>query len=151
MEFNLGKSATADYVLVETTGAPTSTGEAGDYVLDMQGYDSILWIANVDTAASTTGVLTLYHMHSDSTSTTDMVSCTGAAYIASSATSIDQSCIMLDVQKPLKRYVSVYAAKDVAVRVNVVGLRYNSRKPPIAVGTAAPTTVAKATAVSPST
>lgn len=148
---NLGKSASASYVLVETTGAPTSTGEQGDYVLDMAGYDSVLWIGNIDTVASTTGSFRLYHMHSNSTSTTDMVSCTGADYIVTASTAFDQSCIMLDVQKPLKRYVSVYLYKDVAARVNVVGLRYNARKPPAAAGTAAPYTTAKATAVSPST
>lgn len=151
MSFNLGLDALADYVLVETTGAPTSTAEQGDYVLDMAGFDAVAWIANVDTIASTGQTVKLYHMHSNSTSTTDMVSCTGASYIVETSAALDQTTLILDVQKPLKRYVSVYAYKDGAARINVVGVRYKSRKGPTAVGTAAPSCLAKATVASPST
>lgn len=147
---NLGNSARFFRVLPATTGAPGSTSLQGTVVLDMQGWDAVCWVAILENStASSTGVGKLYHMHSDSTSTTDMVSCTGAGYIAETSTGLLDRLLVLDVQKPLKRYVSAYAYFDAANRPEIIGIQYKGRECPVTQDTTA--VLEAVVAVSPTT
>ncbi len=118
--------------------ATGSTTLQSGKVLDMSGFDGVMWIANVaGNTNSTGGYAHLQHMHSDSTSTTDMVGSTSSTdmYVANATTTIgavDNSVLVLDIYKPLKRYVSVIAGKDStnAAEMGVVGIQYRNHKGP---------------------
>jgi len=116
------------------TGTTGDTDLQGSAVVDMSGYDGIMWIAQFHGNTNTTGGYSeLYHMHSDSTSTTDMVSTTANASVSPATTAvgaINDSCLLLDVYRPLKRYVSAYVTKDStnAVEVSVIGVQYANSK-----------------------
>ena len=139
------------HVMISSTGAPSTTDKQADVVLDTAGYDSVMWIATLETStASSTGYGKLYHMHSDSTSTTDMVSCTGASFIAET-TSLEDRMLVLDVNKPLKRYVSAYFAQNAAVHPNVIGILYKNKSGPVTQSTGTYGVIDSALAISPTT
>ena len=131
---SLLKNVSFSYVAMTSTGAQGTTAIQAAKVLDMSGYDGVVWVAKfAANANSTGGESSLYHMHSDSTSTTDMVSVTGTADIATQSGVINQSLLVLDVYKPLKRYVSAYVTKDGAnaVGVDILGIQYKTRGGPV--------------------
>ena len=128
---NLGYNSKIWWIGQASTGAPISTDFQAGKVLDMSGYDGVCYIALMDvTTATSTGVGTLVHMHSDSTSTTDMVSCTGAAFV-SGTTSMSDKLLVLDVQKPTKRYVSAYLEQDATANTQILAIQYKNRKGPV--------------------
>ena len=118
-------------MLNPTTGAQVSTGLQSTSVLDMKGFDSVCWIAKLDANANSSGgIVQLYHMHGDATSTTDMVSITGGtSCYAGTTAGINGKLLVLDVSKPEKQYVSCYLYLDStnAVGGNIVGVQYNSK------------------------
>lgn len=148
---NLGYNAKFSWIGIASTGAPISTDFQAAKVLDMSGYDAITLVALMDvTTATSTGLGTLCFMHSDSTSTTDMVSCTGAAYIAQTTSMVDK-LLVLDVQKPLKRYVSAALEQDAAANTNILAIQYNNRVGSVSQDTSTYGVQDIAIAISPST
>ena len=132
---NLLDNAKFYNVGIQTTG---STDEQAAIVLDSAGYDSVMWVAIADgNTNSTGGYSKLYHMHSDSTGTTDMISCTGSGDIATPATTgtgfLDNTMLVLDVHRPEKRYVSAYLTKDStnAFDSEMFGILYNAERGPV--------------------
>ncbi len=125
---NLGYNAKFSWIGQASTGAPISTDYQAGAVLDMTGYDAVTFVALMDvTTASSTGVATLCFMHSDSSGTGDMVSCTDSADVASTTGMVDK-LLVLDVNKPLKRYVSATLEQDAAANTNILAIQYNNRK-----------------------
>ena len=148
---DLGYNAKFSWIGRASTGAPISTDFQAAAVLDMSGYDAITLVALMDvTTASSTGLGTLCFMHSDSTSTTDMVSCTGAAYIAQT-TSMADKLLVLDVQKPSKRYVSAYLEQDAAAHTQILAIQYKNRIGSVTQDTSTYGVQGFAEAISPST
>lgn len=150
---NLLDNSRVYVVAPQTTG---STAEQAAKVLDMSGYDGVLWIGHADgNTNSTGGYCQLYHMHSDNTSTTDMVSCTGTiAGPASTGTGVlDNTLLVLDVYKPLKRYVSAYFYKDDtnALDSEILAIQYKSKKGPITQPTSTYGVAGSNTYISPTT
>lgn len=125
---NLGYNAKFSWIGQASTGAPISTDFQAGAVVDMSGFDSVTFVALMDvTTATSTGLGTLVYMHSDSTSTTDMVGCTDSAYVAQTTSMVDK-LIVLDVNKPQKRYVSAKLEQDAAANTNILAIQYNNRK-----------------------
>jgi hypothetical protein len=148
---NLGYEAKFSWIGQASTGAPISTDFQAGAVLDMSGFDSVTFVALMDvTTASSTGLGTLVYMHSNSTSTTDMVSCTGADYIAQTTSMVDK-LLVLDVNKPQKRYVSAYLEQDAAANTNILAIQYNNRKGAITQDTSTYGVQDIAVAISPTT
>ena len=144
--------------------APLTSGNTdiqASKVLDMSGYDGVVWIATLTSNTNSTGGYSiLRHMHSDSTSTTDMVSCgttsstASCAIPASTATGVlDDTVLIVDVPKPLKRYVSAYLTKDSTNSVNCVihGIQYQVHKGPITQPTSTYGVAGSAVYISPTT
>lgn len=140
--------------------APQTTGSTDEQsvVIDSAGYDNVAWIATADgNTNSTGGHSKLYHQHSDSTSTTDMVSCTGADYIVEAATTalgfLDNTMMVLDVHRPSKRYVSAYLTKDStnAFDSEIHAILYNVERGPVTQPTSTYGVAASAFALSPTT
>ena len=152
---NLSKNAKFYNIL--GSGTTGTTDLQGSAVLDMSGYEGVVWIAQfADNTNSTGGYSKLYHMHSDSTSTTDMVSTTANASVSPATTAvgaIDDSLLILDVYKPLKRYVSAYVTKDSTndVEVKVIGIQYGAKLAPVVQPTSTYGVTASAIGVSPTT
>lgn len=126
---NLVKNAAAQTLVLESTAGTTDI--QGVSVVDMQGFDGCLFLGILNTVTAA-GVVRMWPMHSDSTSTTDQVATTAAAGIAgttASTTSHTGQVIMLDVAKPQKRYLSVYVDRATqASEINVIALPYSNHK-----------------------
>lgn len=142
-------------VLTDTTGAQGTTGVGPSAVVDMQGWDGVVFIGAVDANANTTGGLTgIQAQYSDSTSTTDMVSDTDARAIGTTASpAINDAVLLLEIDKPLKRYISAESIKDTtnAVRVDITAMRYKGRKFPVTQDTSSYGVIASAQFISPTT
>lgn len=149
---NLVQNIAAWNHIIQTTAG--STDLTGANVIDMQNFDGCLFVGIVDTVTAA-GTIRMYPQHSDSTSTTDLVSTTAAANIAgttASTTSHDDQLIMLDVYKPQKRYLGVYVDKaSQNSEVRVIALPYNLRKGPISQSTEQYGVVDAVLSVSPTT
>jgi len=135
----------------QTTG---NTDEQAAEVVDMDGYDGVLLMATAAGNTNTTGGYSkLYVMHASSSETTSMVSCTGTAAIpATTAVGfINSSLMLLDVVKPLKRYVSATITKDSTNEFDsaIHAIQYNIRKGPVVQPTTLYGVIASAVYVSP--
>ena len=128
---NLLDNAKFYVVAPQTTG---STDEQAAVVLDSAGYDNVMWLAIADgNTNSTGGYSVLRHMHSESTSTTDMVAATSTTLCAPASTGtgfLDNTMLVLDVHRPSKRYVSAYLTKDStnAFDSEILGILYNTER-----------------------
>ena len=100
----------------------------------MAGYEGVVFIGKIN-AVTASGELEMYAQYSDSTSTTDMVDDTGTRVGSTGAvttTDWDDKLLVLDIYKPLKRYVSVHIDKATqASEISVVGIRYGAHKGPV--------------------
>ena len=149
---NLAYNAAAWAHIIESTAGTTDL--TGVNVIDTQNYEGVLFVNIVNTVTAA-GTVRMYPQHSDSTSTTDLVSCTGAAFIAgTTATTTDMTgqVILLDVYKPQKRYVGVYVDKATqATETNVIAIPYGNRKGPISQSTGQYGVISAVVAISPTT
>jgi len=123
------------YSMIEDT-----TGTAniiGTQVLDMAGYDGVMWIsAAAGNTNSTGGYNTLIHMHGDSSGSMVGTTASTDMYVSNPTTTqgmLDNQVMVMDVYKPLKRYVSVTVGKDSTndVELGCIGIQYKSRTGPI--------------------
>lgn len=109
----------------------TTTDLQGTAVVDMAGFDGVLLIGMHSTTLTAAGICRMWPMHSDSTSTTDMVSCTDADYIVGSTnttTDMAYSTFVIDVVNPTKRYVSCYVdLGGQASEPRVLAIQYKNR------------------------
>lgn len=114
-----------DTIITQTTAGTTDL--EGEKVVDCAGYEGVLFIGKIN-AVTAAGELEMYAQYSDSTSTTDMVDDTGTRIGSTGAvtsTDWDDKLLLLDIYKPLKRYVSVHIDKATqASEISVVAIRY---------------------------
>lgn len=122
--------------MIPYTAAGSSTILSGR-VLDMQGYEGVCFIAAIGTVTAG-GVIQIRPRHGAVNSTTGMVTMT--SYVSGttlSTTNMTRKCIVNDLYRPTKRYVSVnmHRATANAVIEGVVALQYGSKKKPVSQST----------------
>lgn len=129
MKHNILKDGQFYNMIVQTTAGTTDLGP--DLVLDTHGFNSVCWIGILDTVTAA-GTAEMQHMHSDSTSTTDMVATTAAvAGSTATTTDMDDKLLVLDVHEPEKRYVSVKFDKATQnSETRAIGILYNAHTAP---------------------
>jgi len=109
--------------------ASGSTGKKGGDWIDTLGCEGVCFVANVGTCGST-DLMTLQAYHATSTTGT------GAAINGASVSSVagaDDKFLMLDIYKPLKRYVQPYiSTRGANVELGgIMAYQYGNRKSPV--------------------
>lgn len=124
-----------DCIEINEINAPIAAGtnDTDADIVDMQGFDGVLFIVPI-TDSVDTGTLTLTAQHSD-TNTTGSMAATEATVTVTSAANDDlnDTFAVLDVQRPLKRYVElnfVTATANIATG-SVLAIKYKSRDEPV--------------------
>ena len=136
---NLMKNIQAWTHLVQSTAGTTDVAptDSTGIVIDMQDFEGCLFLGTLDTVTAA-GTCRMWPMHSDSTSTTDLVACTD--YISgttATTTDHDGQILALDVYKPVKRYLGVYVDRATqAATINIMAIQYGPRKGPVSHSTA---------------
>ena len=95
-------------------------------IVDMNGWDGVVFIALTGDATSGS-VLTLAAQQNELNATGGMATLTGTAtYTALSATDADSKALVLDVQKPNKRYVRAVftTATQDSVKNGIIAIQY---------------------------
>jgi len=151
---SLLNNVTVRQVIVQTTAGSTdlTPNDAGGVVVDMQGYEGCLFLGVLDTVTAA-GTVQLIPMHSDATSTTDLVAM--SSYTAGTTATVaehDGQTIMLDVYKPLKRYLGVTVDKATQpTEIRVLAMPYNTHKGPVSQSTGTNGVLDPTLVVSPTT
>lgn len=139
-------------VKIQEVGAPVaaaSNTDSNSDILDMSGFDGVLFIAPVTDSADT-GVATLKVEQNSANSDSGMTALTGAAATATSAADDDlnNQLLIVDVYRPTERYVQAVrtsATANIAFG-NVIAIQYAGSKCPIS---AASSVLSQVLAVSP--
>jgi hypothetical protein len=117
-------------------GAPVANANNTDSnsdILDMSGWDGVVFICPVTDCAAT-GVATLKAEQDDANADGGMAALTGASATATCAINDDlnDKILVLDVYKPTKRYVQAVRTSAVANIAfgNVIAIQYRGRNAP---------------------
>jgi hypothetical protein len=136
-------------VLISEAHAPIANAnntDANSDILDMSGYDGVVFIVPIEDSANT-AVATLTVEASTTNSDTAMAAITGAVATATDAggDALNGKLLIVDVHKPLKRYVQAVLTSTVGLIAfgTCIAIRYNGRKAPVT----ADATVLQATTV----
>jgi len=118
-----------------TNDAVAGTADADSTVLDMTGYDGVLFVAMVGDVTSTCVLqLVAYENTASSTSSPAPTPVTGGATtaITCGATAQDNTMMIVDVIRPSMRYVFVRIHRTVANAVidGVIAIQYRGKTPP---------------------
>jgi len=145
---NLSKNVKIDAVLgYYAAGVTKRTSD----ILDMTGYDGVVFVALLGTIIEA-GTIDVYPEENTANSTVGMAELAGtAAYtVTAAAAALTKSCIVVDVYRPLKRYVqcNITPASQNAVICGMIALRYKGKLKPEAMTTPYP--LKATTLVSPS-
>jgi hypothetical protein len=132
---NILKNSLISYVL-DAVGASSSI-DSNSTRLDMQGYDGVVFITLIADSV-TSGVATLNVQGSAADSDTAMATITGASATKTcvSSTDIDNTLLIVDVFRPLLRYVQgnvTSSAANIAFS-HTIAIRYCGSKFPITQG-----------------
>lgn len=120
---NLGNKIKITHVKAVTSGA--ATGNVVSDVLDMQGYEGVLWVATYGTANSSNGIKAGMSSASASGGMEDMVG-TQVAGLSTGGT------VWLDVYRPRKRYVQATLTRQASSKLgSVYALQYGARLFPV--------------------
>lgn len=123
---NLGKRVKVTRLVVAT---PVGTTAINGGVLDMSGFEGVLFIAEANTI--TDGGLTLKAQGGLLPDGSDMADLAGTA--VAEAITDDNKCVLLDIYHPLQRYIRpvlVRAGATGAVVDSVLAIQYESRITP---------------------
>ncbi len=127
---NLSKNVKIDQILGYYAAGTTKRTSA---ILDMQGYEGVCFVAGFGTLIAA-GTLDVYAEGDDENAVTNMAELAGtAAYtVTAAAAALTYSCIILDVYKPLERYIqcNVTPATQQAVILGIVAIRYKGKMGP---------------------
>jgi len=151
MVANLLNGAKFEVVHIDTTGTALSTDTTSLALVDMAGYDSLCYvgIVNTLTAAGDVG-LEAYEASSSGGTYYALDTDYAGAYKVTTTTGNDGTVIVLDIQKPLRRWSSVRVHRATQpARVDVVAIKYNAREYPVDNTTDNYGVGAEATVVSP--
>ena len=126
----------------DLVGSSNSINDSGT-VFDMQGYDGAVFFTVITTGAAA-GVATL-NVQQNITSATGGTTITGATATATNGSTYAKKLLIVDVYKPLKRYIygNRTSGTDVITFGPMFCLRYKGKMGPLA----DPTTIAQLTAV----
>ena len=124
----------ASWTVVENAAVAGTTDLTTDTV-DMQGFDSIMYIVKLgDVTSGSVITLTAYSNPTDSASagTTEKA----ASSITAGASDYDNKLILLDVHRPSQRYMYAVLVIDTqnAVVDSIFAVRYNAKSVPITQG-----------------
>jgi hypothetical protein len=138
---NLSKNTVIDYAYAAISSANST--DVNTTIFDMAGYEGILFITPVVTGAAT-GVATLnVKAHTANSAAGSTV--TGATATITNGTTYAGKLLIVDVYKPLKRYVygNVTSGTDVITFGVTIAIRYKGKMGPTPDGAtlAAKTTV----------
>jgi len=120
---NFLQNCKVTYVLTNVADGQAASATS---ILDMKGWDGVAFIALTGDVTSGS-VLTLTAQQDELNGSGGMASLTGTAtYTALSATDADNKALILDVQKPRKRYVRALftSATQNAVKNGVIAIQY---------------------------
>ena len=151
MVANLLAGAKFEIVYIDTTGTALSTDSTSLNLVDMAGYDSLCYVGFVDTLTAV-GDVGLEAWEASSSGGTYYQGDTdyAGAFKITTTTGNDASLIVLDVQKPLRRWHSVRVHRATQPsRVNVIAIKYNAKEYPVANTTDNYMVSASATVISP--
>lgn len=126
---NLLNNTLITRVLVATADG---TGTQSSDILDMQGYEGVLFIWKLDDVDDT-AVLTLQAQQDELNAAGGMATLTGTATFTAGATDADDDCLVLDVYRPTKRYVRAQGviATANATTAAIIAIQYGARKSPV--------------------
>ncbi len=126
---NLLKNTLITRVLVATADG---TGTQSSTILDMQGYEGVMFIWKLDDVDDT-AVLTLQAQQDELNAAGGMATLTGTATFTAGATDADDDCLVLDVYRPAKRYVRAQGviATANAKTAGIIAIQYGARKAPV--------------------
>jgi len=121
-------------VTIQADGQATASGT----ILDMSGYEGVMFIASFGDVDDTS-VLTLQVQQDNLNAAGGMATLTGTSTYTAGATDADDDLLVIDIYRPLKRYVrcQVVSATANAIVGNVSAIQYgnpNARKVPITQG-----------------
>lgn len=117
--------------------AAAATTEVLTSVLDMSGWDGVVFVALLgDVTATSVLTLTAKENTADSTSAPTPTNITGAATAAftAGASDADNKALVVDVLRPSKRYVFASLTRTTANAVvdGIIAIRYRGREVPAA-------------------
>ena len=135
---NLSKNVKIDQILGYFAAGTTKRTSA---ILDMSGYEGVIFVAGLGTLVEA-GTIDVFAEGDDENSTGSMAELAGtAAYtITAAAAALTYSCIVLDVYKPLERYIqcNITPASESAVILGITAIRYKGKMGPEAMTTPYP-------------
>lgn len=125
---NLLKNVKVTRVLAaQADGTGTQSGD----ILDMSGYEGVMFIAKFDDVDDT-AVLTLQAQQDELNAAGGMATLDDSATYTAGATDADDDLLVIDIHKPLKRYVraQVVIATANAITAGVIAIQYGGAKDP---------------------
>ena len=135
---NLSKNLKIDQVLgYYAAGTTKRTSD----IVDMSGYDGVCFIAGLGTIIEN-GTVDVFPEQNTANTTVGMAEMAGtSAYtVTAAAAALTKSCIVVDIYKPLERYVqcNITPATQNAVILGIVAIRYKGKMRPEAMTTPYP-------------
>lgn len=116
---------------VENSASAAQTELVSD-ILDMSGYDSVMFIADLGDVTATS-VLTLSLKDNSANSTSGAAAISGAsATFTAAASDADNKLLIVDCYRPAQRYVFASLTRTTADAVvdGIIAIQYNSRTVP---------------------
>ncbi len=129
---NLASNIKVSWVKALIASANNTDGNTA--ILDMSGFDGVIFITPV-TTATTGSVVTLTVEANTANSDSGMAAITGAA--ATKTSPANGTLLVVDVYRPLKRYVQgvITSATQVATFDATIAIQYSGSKMPISEAT----------------
>lgn len=118
--------------VVAAAAAAAQTAVEGS-ILDMAGYDGVLFVALTGDVTDT-AVLTLKAQQNTANSTSGMADLVGTAAFTAGASDADNKGLALDVHKPRERYVRAVLTRGTANAAvsGIIAIQYDARRKPTA-------------------
>ncbi len=127
------KGAEFQVVHIDTTGTSLSTDTTSLSLVDMQGFESLLYIGviNTLTAAGNVGIED-YEASSSGGTYYAMDTDYAGAYQITTTTGSNKSLVLLNINKPLRRWHSIRVHKGTQpCNMDVVAVKYNPKGAPV--------------------
>lgn len=117
-------------VIKVSNGATAGTTEVDSSILDMAGYDGVMFIVDLGTVTDAS-VMTLTVQQNTANSTSGMTAITGAAATFTASTSSNKA-MLVDVYRPLDRYVRAAFTRTTqnAVVNTIIAIQYKAKFQP---------------------
>lgn len=134
-------------VLLNGAGAASATPTKADVILDMAGWQSVMFVAVMADVVSGS-VLALRAAQADVSDTAQMALLAGSAGGTAGAADYDDKLVVLDLVRPAKRFIEaqVFHVTQNAPFDCVIAIQYNPRTTPATQGS---TVAASSTLVTP--